>query len=59
MALDEPKESDVTFNDQGIMFAIEKDLFEQADPIGIDFVETPDGSGFSLTSNLTKNGGCC
>jgi len=41
------------------MFAIEKDLFEQADPIGIDFVETPDGSGFSLTSNLTKNGGCC
>ena len=59
MALDEPKESDVTFNDQGITFAIEKDLFKQADPIGIDFVETPGGAGFSLTSKLPKGGVCC
>ena len=59
MALDEPKASDVTFDDKGIKFAIEKNLFEQADPIGIDFVETPGGAGFSLTSNLPKNGGGC
>lgn len=59
MALDEPKESDVTIDEQGITFAIEKSLYEDASPIGVDFIETPDGSGFSLTSNLKKNGDCC
>jgi iron-sulfur cluster assembly protein len=59
MALDEPQDNDVTFNEQGITFAIEKSLFEKARPIGVDFVETPDGSGFSLTSGLRKSDGCC
>ena len=59
MALDEPKDNDVTFTDQGITFAIEKDLFEQAKPIGVDFVESPDGAGFSLTSSLPTSKGCC
>ncbi len=59
MALDEPQESDVTFTDQGITFAIEKQLFEDAKPIRVDFVESANGSGFQLTSNLPSGGGCC
>ena len=58
MALDEPKEDDATFIDQGISFTINKVLFEEVRPIGIDFVESPDGSGFAITSNLSAGGGC-
>jgi iron-sulfur cluster assembly protein len=59
MALDEPKENDVLLTDQGITFVIEKDIFEEAKPINVDFVESPSGSGFSLTSNLPASGECC
>ncbi len=59
MALDEPQENDVTFTDQGITFAIEKGLLEEAKPIGVDYVETLDGSGFRLNSSLPSAGGCC
>lgn len=59
MALDEPQENDVTFTDQGITFAIDKALLEEAKPIRIDFVESPTGSGFALTSSLPTGGGCC
>jgi len=59
MALDEPQENDVTFTDQGITFAIEKGLFNQAKPIRIDFVESPGSSGFQFSSRLPTGGGCC
>jgi Fe-S cluster assembly iron-binding protein IscA len=59
MALDEPQENDVNFTDQGITFAIDKELFEKAKPIRIDFLESPGGSGFQLTSSLPAGGGCC
>jgi len=62
MALDEPQENDLTFIDQGITFVIDKEIFEEAKPIRIDFIESAGGSGFQLTSNLQsgKNcGGCC
>jgi Fe-S cluster assembly iron-binding protein IscA len=59
MAMDEPQESDVTFTDQNITFAIDRDLFEKAKPIRVDFVESVNGSGFELTSSLPKAGGCC
>ncbi len=59
MALDEPQEDDMTFTDQGITFAIEKKLFEDAKPICVDFVESLNGSGFQLTSNLPSGGVCC
>jgi Fe-S cluster assembly iron-binding protein IscA len=59
MALDEPQENDVTFTDQGITFAMERDLFEQAKPIRVDFVESLSGSGFELTSSLLAGGRCC
>ncbi len=58
MALDEPQDNDVTYTDHGIMFAIEKDLLEQVKPIRVDFVESAEGSGFTLASNLQAGGGC-
>jgi len=58
LALDEPNENDATFTDQGITFTIDKALLEKVKPIGIDFVESPGGSGFALTSSLPAGGGC-
>ena len=58
MALDEPQETDVTYTEHGVTFAIEKDLFEKVKPIRVDFVESAQGSGFQLASSLAKSGGC-
>ena len=58
MALDEPQENDVTYTDDGVTFAIEKDLFEKAKPIQVDYVESAQGSGFTLASKLPKSAGC-
>jgi iron-sulfur cluster assembly protein len=58
MALDEPQDKDMTFTDKGVTFAVEKDLFEKAKPIGIDFVESTGGSGFKITSSLAMGDGC-
>jgi len=60
MALDEPKENDNKFIDKNITFIIDKELFERVKPIYIDFVETQNGSGFSIESSLPPAcGGCC
>jgi Fe-S cluster assembly iron-binding protein IscA len=59
MALDEPKDNDMTFTDRKINYIIEKELFDKAKPIQIDFVESISGSGFKLTSSLPASGGCC
>jgi iron-sulfur cluster assembly protein len=58
MALDDLQDSDLQFSEKGIDFLIEKDLFEDAKPIHIDFIETEQGSGFKLTSNLPAGAGC-
>jgi iron-sulfur cluster assembly protein len=63
MALDEPGENDETFEAQGFTFLIEKPLLEQAKPIKIDYVITPQGEGFIISSAMKKasecGGGCC
>ncbi len=58
MALDEPQETDFTYTDGGVTFAIEKNLFEEAKPIRVDYVESEQGSGFTLASRLVTGGGC-
>ncbi len=60
MALDEPKNDDEIFEEKGTKFIIDKDLFIQAKPINIDFTNTPNGSGFKLSSGLSAegDGGC-
>jgi len=61
MALDEPKESDVTFTDRGIQYLIDKDLFNEVKPVTVDFKKSFLGSGFRLTSSLSNRSGagCC
>jgi len=63
MSLDEAKEGDKIFKEDGVTFLIEEELFEQAKPINIDFIDSDRGSGFSINSNLLTgascDGGCC
>ncbi len=58
MSLDEAKKEDKVFEKDDITYVINEQLFELAKPINIDFVTTPNGSGFSITSNVS-GGGCC
>lgn len=60
MALDEPMDGDEVFEKKGTKFVMEKYVWDQAQPINIDFVETPQGSGFRMTSALSAqaSGGC-
>ena len=57
MSLDEAREEDKVFEEDGITFVMDEQLFEQAKPVNIDFITTAGGSGFSITSGLP--GGSC
>lgn len=59
MALDEPKEKDEIIKENGITYLINKELFDQAKPISVDFVESAFGSGFSISSKLAACGPSC
>jgi iron-sulfur cluster assembly protein len=54
MAIDEQKENDQVFTEKGVTFLIEKELFDRAKPISIDYVESTLGAGFKLKSELMK-----
>jgi Fe-S cluster assembly iron-binding protein IscA len=55
MALDEPNEDDEVFNDDGITYVINSELFDRAKPILVDFVSSFMGSGFSISSSIAAN----
>ena len=59
MALDEPKDDDEIVKDNGFTYLINKELFEQAKPINVDFVDSGMGQGFSISSKLEMGGGGC
>ena len=59
MALDEPVNTDEVFEEKGTKFIVDKDILNQAKPINVDFIDTPQGSGFKLTSALSTAGGGC
>ncbi|MDA8123837.1 MAG: hypothetical protein M0009_01435 [Deltaproteobacteria bacterium] len=46
------------FEDRGVTYVVEKTLLEKVKPIAIEFVTTPRGSGFKLTSSLKQAEGC-
>ena len=59
MALDENRsEADELISAGGTTFVIEKELLNQVKPISIDFITTPQGAGFKLTSSLPEGQGC-
>lgn len=41
MALDEPRNEDEVIEEKGMKFVVEKEIFNQAKPIAIDFITTP------------------
>lgn len=65
LALDEPKESDTVHQVDGYDFIVDKELYAEAQPLGIDFA----CSGFLINSQLqlgnglegdcSCSGGCC
>ncbi len=48
MALDEPKDTDDSFDVKGLKFVVDKEFMEKAEVIKIDFT----GMGFNLASNM-------
>ena len=58
MALDEPRDNDQVFDDRGLSYVIEKDLYNQMKPIKVDFVNSPMGSGFNIVSNMATGASC-
>ena len=61
LVLDEPGEEDKVFNLDGLTYIVDKDLFERVKPIKVDYIQTPGGGGFSISSSLVQNpgSGCC
>jgi hypothetical protein len=53
MALDEPKNSDDSFDVKGHKFVVDKEFMEKAERIKIDFT----GMGFHLDSNMDLGAG--
>jgi iron-sulfur cluster assembly protein len=58
MALDESTMGDEVFEDRGVKYLVEKTLFEKVKPINVDFIETPRGGGFKLSSSLSQEKSC-
>ncbi len=57
MFYDTPAENDVIIVEQGITFAVDKDLLEIAKPIRIDYAEVDkDTAGFQIISRLPMVG---
>ena len=60
MALDELQEGDEVFKEKGFTFMINKQLLDEVQPIKVDFIDTPRGSGYSISANINSAGcGSC
>jgi Fe-S cluster assembly iron-binding protein IscA len=62
ISLDQASPDDQVFEEGGFTFLIEKKLLEDAKPVKVDYIVTPQGEGFMITSSLMNNsscGGCC
>ena len=58
MSLDEARDGDKMFKEDGITFIIDDQLFEEAKPVKIDYIDSAMGAGFSITSNLSYGAAC-
>ncbi|PIE58901.1 MAG: hypothetical protein CSA33_00960 [Desulfobulbus propionicus] len=59
MALDEPKDTDKTFEEESLTFLVEEGLLTSCGAIKVDFIEAGYRSGFSITSTNPIGGGSC
>jgi Fe-S cluster assembly iron-binding protein IscA len=58
MALDESQEDDSVFTDRDVTYLVNTTLFEKVKPVAIDYIKTPRGEGFKLSSSMDAAGGC-
>jgi Fe-S cluster assembly iron-binding protein IscA len=58
MALDESTENDEVIENGGFTFLIEKKLLQEAKPITVDYVISPGGEGFVISSGMKKDSDC-
>ena len=60
MALDEPKDTDFTYEEKGLNFVIDNDLLTKLGGVRVDFVQNEFlGGGFSVEgANAPESGGC-
>lgn len=59
LALDELKDDDKSFDDRGLTFVMEKEFYEKIKPVRVDYVDTPMGAGFNISSNMEKPESTC
>jgi Fe-S cluster assembly iron-binding protein IscA len=60
LALDEPKDSDKAFEEDGLKFLVDEELLGRCGVVKVDFIEAGYRSGFSITStNPLGGGGSC
>jgi Fe-S cluster assembly iron-binding protein IscA len=57
LALDEPKDNDKTFEEDGVQFLVEQGLLTTCGSIKVDFLDAGYRSGFSITSDNPVGGG--
>ena len=60
LALDEPKENDEKYEQDGLTFLVDNNLLDTCGTIKVDFIDSGMRSGFSISSEkpLGGNGGC-
>ena len=57
MALDEPKETDAKYEQDGLTFLVDNNLLDTCESIKIDFMDAGMRSGFSISSAKPIGGG--
>ena len=50
MVLDEPRNGDKVFDRNGITFIIAQEFFDRVKPLAVDYIASPNGSEFSISS---------
>ena len=58
MALDEPKEADEVFENDGVNYIIDKKLYDMIKPVSVDYTTRDMRSGFIISSNLSAAESC-
>jgi adenine/guanine phosphoribosyltransferase-like PRPP-binding protein len=46
------------FEENGLTFLVEKSLLDEAKPIKLDYIVTPQGEGFYISSALARASDC-
>jgi Fe-S cluster assembly iron-binding protein IscA len=59
LALDEPKENDEKYEQDGLTFLVDNNLLDTCGTIKVDFIDAGMRSGFSISSEKPLGGGGC